>query len=146
MRHSNLIRIFEFRSHGEAFGKSRDRDIFPSEEFLKIEAGGFAFDIGIEGEDDFGGLLVFEAGEKLGHLQVFWGDAFEGIDVPPEDIIEASVESRIFHGDEILGFGDNAKRLPVAVSVRANGTGVAEIDIAAYGTVLVLFDESCQGL
>ena len=73
------VGVFEAAAGGEALGDAGEAAIFPAQQFGEVIGGGFAFDVGAEGEDDFeavGGVV--DAAEESRDMEVFGRDAVEG--------------------------------------------------------------------
>jgi hypothetical protein len=81
----------------------------------EVERGGFPFDAGADGHDDFAGALLADAADEGLDVELFGADAVHGGDQAAEDVVFATIFAGFFEGDDVAGVGDNADDFVVAV-------------------------------
>lgn len=81
----------------------------------EVEGGGFAFDAGADGHDDFACALLADAADEGLDIELFGADAVHGGDEAAEDVVFAAIFAGFFEGDDVAGVGDDADGCVVAV-------------------------------
>ena len=109
----------------------------------EVVGGGFAFDVGAGGEDDFADLADAEALEEGGDAEVVGADVVEGAEAAVEGVVAAAEGTAALEGEDVGGLFDDAEEGVVAGGVVAKGaaeaaageeaTGGAEEDVGAGG-------------
>lgn len=90
-----FVGIFEVAAHGEAKGDSSDAGE-GFEQMAQVERGGFAFDAGADGHDDFAGALLADAADEGLDVELFGADAVHGGDEAAEDVVFAAIFAGFF--------------------------------------------------
>lgn len=72
-----LIGVIEATTSREALGEAGDGDAGGAQKIGDVAGGGFAFDIGTEGEDDFLGIEGFDAFDERFEAQILGCDVVE---------------------------------------------------------------------
>jgi hypothetical protein len=85
-----IVGEFEAGTGRESVGDAGDVDVEGSEAFGEVEAGGIAFDIGAEGDDDLADGAGFEAGFELLDAEIVGFNAAEGGDFASENVVTAA--------------------------------------------------------
>lgn len=98
----------------------------------QVEGGGFAFDAGVEGEDDLFDAFFIDAGEKLLDVELVRADAIHWTDDTAENVVEAFPGSAVFDGNDVTGFFNDADAVFVALAAFADRAElfVGEIEAA----------------
>ncbi len=81
----------------------------------EVEGGGFAFDAGADGHDDFNRALLADAADEGLDVELFGADAVHGGYEAAEDVIFAAIFAGFFQGDDVAGVGDDADGFVVPV-------------------------------
>ena len=114
-----FVGVFEATAGGHALGEAGEGDGEVSEEGDEIIGGGFAFDIGAEGEDDFGGGIFGGALEEGIDAEIVGADVIEGGDAATEGVVATGESARAFDGEDIGGLFDDAEEEGVAKGIGA---------------------------
>ena len=131
-----FVGVIEAAAGGEALRDAGDADAGVGERFGEIMAGGIAFDIGGEREDDFFDVLLWDALDELGDAEIFGADAVERGKFAAEDVKLAAKAAGFFDGENVHGFFDDAEEGWIASCVGADGAGLAFGEAAALGAEL----------
>ena len=117
---SEFVGIIKAAAGGEPLRDARDADAGVGERFGEIMAGGVAFDIGGEREDDFFDVLLWDALDELGDAEIFGADAVERGDAAAEDVELAAEGVGLFDAQDIDGAFDDAEESGVAARIVAD--------------------------
>ena len=76
---SDLVGVRQIDTERKAAGKASNGEfgVFFGESFLEQEGGRFAFDGRIGGQNYFFHVVVFDAGNEFGDVELVWGNAVE---------------------------------------------------------------------
>lgn len=123
-----LVGMVEAAAGGEALGEAGDGDAGGAQKIGDVAGGGFAFDIGAEGEDDFLGFEGFDAFDEGFEAQILGGDVVERRQLAAKDMVEAVEGSAAFEAEHVGGLFDDAKEARVALRIMAEQAGAALLD------------------
>jgi hypothetical protein len=130
-------------------GNSGDFGAGGRKRFGKVMAGGVAFDIAGQGEDDFVDVLGWDALDELGDAEIFGADAVERRDFSTEDVELAAVSAGLFDGENIDGTLDDAKERAITAEVLADFTwlffGESAAGLAKLNLIAGTHQSVCQG-
>ncbi len=118
-REGHFVGVFEIAPHGQPEGDLGDFD----EGFYQladVEGGGFAFDAGADGEDDFGDVGFAGAADQGLNAELVGADAVHGGDDAAEHMVAAAIFAGFFQGNYITGIGNNAESMGVTGAIAAN--------------------------
>ncbi len=87
-----------------------------------VESGGFAFDAGANGEDDFGDVGFAGATDQGLDAELIGADAVHGGNHAAEDMVAAPIFAGFFEGNHIAGIGDDAEGMGVTGAIATNRT------------------------
>ena len=138
-----LVGGFEAAAGGEALGDAGDGELFAAEDIGEVIGGGFAFDVGAEGEDDFARGLGVDAGEELGDAELIGADVIEWGEAAAEGVVAAAEDAGALEGKDVGGLLDDAEEGGVAGRI---GADFAEGGEAEEGTALAGADGLGGGL
>jgi hypothetical protein len=108
-----LVGVFEAASGREAVGDAGDWNPERLEDLDEVVCGSLAFDIGAEGEDEFGGVLVADALDE--GLDTELGGADEGV-------VKTAEGAAALEGEDVGGLLDDAEFTALAFRVAADAT------------------------
>ena len=139
MTERDFVREFQAAAGGQAVGDAGDFQAGAREAFGEVMAGGVAFHVGAEGDDDFLDGLVLQALFQFGDAEVLGLDAVERRNLSAENVVFAVEGRGLFHAKDVSGVLDEADQAGVAARVGANGAGVSLGQGAADGAVADAF-------
>lgn len=104
-----LVGVFEAAAGGESVGDTCEGNAEGVEDFEQVLGGGLAFDIGAQGKDEFGGVLVPEALQKGGDAELVGTDVVEGGEAAAQRVVKALKDPAALEGKDIGGVLDDAE-------------------------------------
>jgi len=108
--------------------------------------GGFSFEGGAGGEDDFIDFAALDAGEQVGGAELVGTDAVERREGSVEDVVDALIGAGAFDGGNRGGLFDDADETQVAGGAGAVGAGVYVGDVVADGAEAEAGFEGADGV
>ena len=117
-----LVGVFEAASGGEAVGDAGDWNPERLEDLDEVVCGSLAFDIGAEGEDEFGGVLVADALDEGLDTELGGADVVEGGKAAAEGVVKTAEGAAALEGEDVGGLLDDAEFTALAFRVAADAT------------------------
>lgn len=149
-RQGALVGVFDVAAGGHTLGDAAQAQVFAGELADEVEGGGFTFNAGVEGEDDFFDGFCVDAGEQFFDVQFVRPDAVHWADDAAEDVVEAVVGTAVLDGVDVTGFFDNTQTTVVALFAHADGAevggGEVEAAFAVVNTVTPVVNGTGKGV
>lgn len=117
---SELVGVFESAAGWEAVGDAGDWNSERLEDLDEVVRGGLAFDIGTEGEDEFGGVLRADALDEGGDAELGGADVVEGGEAAAKGVVEAAEGPATLEGQNVGGLLNDAEFSALAIRVAAD--------------------------
>lgn len=125
------VAVGEAAAGGDAEGEAGDAEVAGGEVLGDHAGGGVAFDIGVEGDEDFGDLVLIEALVEGGEDGAGDGFLLEGGDFALEAEVVSGKAAGLFEDLDVGGGFDDAEEAGITAWVGADAAGV----LAALGEV-----------
>lgn len=137
-----FVHEFEVAAEGHAAGQTGDYEVGEvAKHARKVGGGGFAFGIGVGGQDDFTHLgdvptfhVVQDTADALkqgSNAQVFGSNISQGIERPTKHVIPPAVFTGAFDDLDVFGFFNHANNARVAPRIGAEAADFFAGDVAA---------------
>jgi hypothetical protein len=107
--------------------------------------GGFAFDVGAGGDDQFGDGLLPQAFLQLSQPDIIWAFAAERGEFAAEDVVESVEAGGVFDGQDLRCMFDNAEQAALPGFILTDGTGLFFGEVAADGAGVDALSQFTEG-
>ena len=124
LEHGDFIGVFEIGTDGNAHADASHANAERLEKLGEVDGSGFAFGGGIGGDDDFVDAATFKALDEGFDVELLGAASLERGEGAAQDVIHAAVGARLFDGENVVRFFDDADGAFVA-----GGAGTVEARI-----------------
>ncbi len=104
-----FVHICHIAAGRDAAGELGDLGGAPVKRFFQIQRGGFAFDVGVQGENHFADIFGRNPCQEMRNGEFIRAAAVRGADRPAEDMVSAFVDAGMFDRDDVRRLSDDAK-------------------------------------
>ena len=145
--HGDFVGVLNVAACGNAGGDAGDAHLRRAQQVGQPDCGGFPFDGGRGGEDNFVEFATVGARDEIAGAQMLGSDAVEGRERAVQDVEDAVPGAGLFDGADIGWLLDDAHQALIAGGAGAVEAGIDVGDVVADGTEAeALFDVAdCGG-
>lgn len=97
----------------------------------EVHRGGFTFDVRVRAQDDFGDRLGLDTTKKLRHSDLFWPNAFDGIQATLKHVVSTSELLSLLDRNDVPWFLDNTENAIFPTGVGAHHAAIVFADVEA---------------
>ncbi|SPE30065.1 hypothetical protein SBA2_480006 [Acidobacteriia bacterium SbA2] len=126
LQHGNFVGVFDVAAYGNAHGDAGHAQSLslPLQLLGQVGGGGFAFDGGIGGEDDFFDFSAADPADQVGDAQLLGSYAVQGRNRAVEHVVDAVKMPRLLDCGNVGGFLHDADDLLIPGRAAAVDAGI----------------------